>query len=97
MRDGEDALVDSDDEREIELSMSGSAPSISRPNHLMYNVTAMVILIETVKLVASATLYIKFDYKPEATILPENWRKVFVYYFVPATLYAIYNNMVSCA
>ena len=88
---GANTLVDPDDEREEGLAYSGS----SSGGRLMYNVTAMVILIEAVKLAASATMYMKFDYKSEAGFLPENWQKVFLYYFAPATLYAIYNNMVS--
>jgi UDP-sugar transporter A1/2/3 len=38
-------------------------------------------------------MYVKFDYEPGARFLPQNWQKVFLYYFAPATLYAVYNNM----
>eukprot|EP00946_MAST-07B_sp_MAST-7B-sp1_P005419 g5419.t1 len=61
--------------------------------HLLYNVQAMVILMEVAKLSTSTYMYAKYDYQAGAGILPKNWQKVFLYYFVPATLYAVYNNM----
>jgi succinate dehydrogenase hydrophobic anchor subunit len=95
------ALIFNDDDDSVATSFTTTSSGVSAPSpagrsshgHLMYNVTAMVILIEVAKLSASACMYAKFDYRADSGILPKNWQKVFLYYFAPATLYAVYNTM----
>jgi UDP-sugar transporter A1/2/3 len=64
-------------------------------NGLSYNVTAMVVVVCLIKLVVSLFLLYKNDYDGNnaKSILPEGWMKVFALYFIPAGLYAVYNNL----
>lgn len=67
--------------------------SKNKNNTYSYNTVTVVLLTELLKLVVSTVVYLKDN--PVSSYLSEIYkhRSVLLYYFVPAALYCLYNNL----
>ncbi|XP_061174609.1 UDP-galactose transporter senju-like [Saccostrea echinata] len=67
--------------------------SKNKNNTYSYNTVTVVLLTELLKLVVSSTVYLKDN--PVSSYFSEIYkhRSVLMYYFVPAALYCLYNNL----